>query len=845
MPSVDTIRNIKIQGSSNGVDEATAALNKLTASIAAANDNLSKTKTAANENAEGFRITGEGALVAANHMRQAAEAAYVFSPAFRGVVNEMAAPALKAAHVALEAVAAGLVAATNVAGSGLIALAGAAERASPALLAYTGGVRTAGLAMEAFAPSVGGVAASILSKMLPALSLLGKWFLVVDAIRLVGFAWQSAGEQIEKYVQISKDATSAGVGAEFFQRIGKSAEDAGLKIDDATAAMKKFNDASTPKLGGSDIQNRIDELTKAGNFSGNSGVAAFASAASNEDRFRAIVSLVDQAMQKGERLAALDLTSKFLPPSLQDSLSKDSEHLKNMLASADEISGKKLASQADVDIAASLTQRYDAATKILSERFIPFLDTINTVGTAIRMTWVSFVETLADVATAFSKVGEQMDKIQKAEDERLAKQGIYPGGGTAPQFGPDYISPQDFAKQQRDAADQKLRTGLANSNNVAAARDQTNEIYGKVFRDVSKPIGTKTDAPDTSAYDRATESVLKYIEVTKAASLSVSDAAAEQEKFKVVAQLTAAGIKDGLTPEAAKLKAEMSGLGEKAGAAADALAKARVASSIDFDRKSAFLSQEDVSIAQQLKGIYGNDVPAALNSTYAAGIRVNNAFKQISSAIEGSLTTGLADIVDGTKSVGQGFADMGKLVIRAIEEMIIKITIIQPLMRGLQGAMGGLGSFSFGGGGSTGAAASSTGAAGVGGLGGLYHTGGMVGSEPTSMRYIHPAYFDNAPKFHTGGIAGDEVPIIAKRGEGVFTPGQMAALGGGGSSSVNVTVVNQTGVQADTETSKGPNGDITITLKKMVDGIVADSMSQGSGARVLKNQYGIKPFTGR
>jgi hypothetical protein len=40
---------------------------------------------------------GEGALTAANRLRQAAEAAYAFSPAFRGVVNELAVPALQGA----------------------------------------------------------------------------------------------------------------------------------------------------------------------------------------------------------------------------------------------------------------------------------------------------------------------------------------------------------------------------------------------------------------------------------------------------------------------------------------------------------------------------------------------------------------------------------------------------------------------------------------------------------------------------------------------------------------------------------------------------------------------------
>ncbi|MDB0572245.1 phage tail tape measure protein [Ralstonia solanacearum] len=58
----------------------------------------------------------------------------------------------------------------------------------------------------------------------------------------------------------------------------------------------------------------------------------------------------------------------------------------------------------------------------------------------------------------------------------------------------------------------------------------------------------------------------------------------------------------------------------------------------------------------------------------------------------------------------------------------------------------------------------------------LHHSGGMVGSEPTAFRVLPMAAFDRAPKYHTGGIAADEVPALLKRGEGVFTPGQMRNL---------------------------------------------------------------------
>ena len=101
----------------------------------------------------------------------------------------------------------------------------------------------------------------------------------------------------------------------------------------------------------------------------------------------------------------------------------------------------------------------------------------------------------------------------------------------------------------------------------------------------------------------------------------------------------------------------------------------------------------------------------------------------------------------------------------------------------IMGLIGGL----FGGGGGSVAEGGKLGLEAIG-----LHDGGMVGTDVTFNRYVHPAYFDNAPRFHDGGIAGDEVPIIAKAGEGVFTPAQMAALapaGGAASSApMNVTV---------------------------------------------------------
>ncbi len=58
----------------------------------------------------------------------------------------------------------------------------------------------------------------------------------------------------------------------------------------------------------------------------------------------------------------------------------------------------------------------------------------------------------------------------------------------------------------------------------------------------------------------------------------------------------------------------------------------------------------------------------------------------------------------------------------------------------------------------------------------IFHKGGIVGQESQTSRFVSSAAFATAPRAHKGFMP-DEVPIVAKRGEGVFTPEQMAALG--------------------------------------------------------------------
>jgi hypothetical protein len=159
-----------------------ASISSYSASLAAQAQALQQASTANDNAASSFHSSGLEIASTANRLRQASEAAYAFSLAFRSVVNGLAVPAISAAGTAIAAVAAGIVTGTNFAGSGLIKLASAAEIASPALLGVTGYVRSAGIAMEGFNPAVTGVASSILSRVLPAIGLLGPAMLVLNGI---------------------------------------------------------------------------------------------------------------------------------------------------------------------------------------------------------------------------------------------------------------------------------------------------------------------------------------------------------------------------------------------------------------------------------------------------------------------------------------------------------------------------------------------------------------------------------------------------------------------------------------------------------------------------------------
>ena len=124
---------------------------------------------------------------------------------------------------------------------------------------------------------------------------------------------------------------------------------------------------------------------------------------------------------------------------------------------------------------------------------------------------------------------------------------------------------------------------------------------------------------------------------------------------------------------------------------------------------------------------------------------------------------------------------------------------------------------------------------GVSLFGGVAHEGGIAGRPGGVRRLVPPAVFAGAGRFHAGGIAGalrpDEVPVIARRGEGIFTPEQMQALGGPPHIEINFENRGTPQREAGRQVRLDPRG--------LVVDIVTDDLARGGPIRQTLTREGL------
>jgi hypothetical protein len=314
------------------------------------------------------------------------------------------------------------------------------------------------------------------------------------------------------------------------------------------------------------------------------------------------------------------------------------------------------------------------------------------------------------------------------------------GGGGIPTMPPQIVTPGEDAAKAVGAVGGMAAAYARWQHAIQAVTYANDNLIQGVERTNKKLEDQKSD----------TAEIVKYWEDYK--NVQVYSTSAAETNERIIEDLTKAihgmadpleNVKDlmpGLTPDQAKM--------------AQAIAQMRQME-IDLKNIDTLIKGGQATWFQGFQGGIMN-----LQKEWGNfAMQVEKATEEIGKALENDISTNLADILDGTKSVSQGFKDMAISILKDIERIIIRMLVVEMLQKAL--------GFWGGGSAAAGAAGSVTGGsvgmfAGAGSAGaGTLHSGGMI------------------QQFATGGrvaLKPNEVPIIAEAGEVVFTQEQARHL---------------------------------------------------------------------
>jgi phage-related tail protein len=480
--------------------------------------------------------------------------------------------------------------------------------------------------------------------------------------------------------------------------------------------------------------------------------------------------------------------------------------------------------------------RTGQAQQILADKWKPIQSDMAELGLNARDNWASVVTVFADLVGLADKLYALLKQIPDAF-AAIGSSSIWTrlteiSGSLGLNSDPASMGLETGIDVQRLDATNRLRAAMLNPANTRRAMQETTSVQDSVRGDTSKAPSAKAD--QTDAVDRGINSLRRHTEQQEADTQAVGLGQAALAKFRAEAQETSAVQANG-GKETAEQAAQFKTLEDRAGAAADALAKAKVNSQISFGKQTAFLDPEDVQIASQLRTVYGDDVPKALGSSEAAALRLNNALKGTSDAFSSSINGPLLDFETGTRSAGDAMKQFEQQFIRSLLQMVNQALIVKPLLSGIGGFLG-LGSVT--GSGSVPVMSSGLGA-GTGGLSFPMFAAG-TDSAPGGLAWVgeRGPELVNLPKGSQviPNHVSTRLAIPGYADGGVIGGGSPAPIFGGQtthiSPTINVAVQGQPGASPADHAKMGEN--IAKTLQASIQGMIGDEIrKQGRPGGVL------------
>lgn len=554
-----------------------------------------------------------------------------------------------------------------------------------------------------------------------AVDLAGKVALAVGAYKLMTAAISGAREQMQQMVDIADKAQNLGVSPAFLQAFTSEARKLKVEAGELESALdhafqstkdKSPIDISEWSVG----EEKITAVEKALRVYNETlakdagqqlqGLVLFRDAQTQEDKIKAVLEAMIQLDHIGQHAASLDLGERMFGAQIVDRMRQGKTSAESMLQTIKEASANAdgIFSNALVERAKEVDDQLKLAHQRLSTALKPSWDDLASAMADIKGAWADVIGYIAKAVELSNKLPRIPGMPASSTDLEAKRDALAQvnarlngtGGGllgsvnlpplSIPGIGQVYAGTTADLEAHRDRLQKEIAALTANGEQYGPPAPSQTRGTGPAPTKIS--TGSNVDKLDTAAdaIEKRTAALRE-----EAAGLDLSTAA--REKNKIAAQLQvvamqanqAAGKGEGVVT--AEQRQRIEEVTEAYGKATEAIEKATVTQSIRRGRETALLDPQDVAIANELKGIYPQ-VSDALNSVEANALRTNEAMRSIGSTMSSSLTTGLADILDGTKSVSDGFASMAKSIVRALEEAMIKMLIVQPLMRTLSGSFG-------------------------------------------------------------------------------------------------------------------------------------------------------------
>lgn len=654
-----------------------------------------------------------------------------------------------------------------------------------------------------------------------ALDLAGKVALAVGAYKLMTAAISGAREQMQEMVDIADKAQNLGVSPAFLQAFTSEAKKLKVEAGELESALdhafQATKDRSPIDIGEWTVgEEKITDVEKAlrvynetlAKAAGQQlqGLVLFRDAQIQEEKIKAVLAAMIQLDQIGQHAASLDLGEKMFGAQIVDRMRQGKTSAESMLQTIKEASANAdgIFSNALVERAKEVDDQLKLAHQRLSTALKPSWDDLASVMMDIKSAWADVIGYIAKAVELSNKLPRIPGMPASATDLDAKRDALAQvqarlngtGGGlfgsvelpplSIPGIGQVYGGTQADLEAHRERLQKEIAALTAGQDQYGPPAPSQTRGTGPAPTKIS--TGSNVDKLDTAA-----DSIEKRTAALQAEAAGLDLSTAAREKNKIAAQLqvvamqanAAAGKGEGVVT--AEQRQRIQEVTQAYGEATEAIERATVAQSIKRGRQTSLLDPQDVQIAEQLKGLYP-DVGTALNSVEASAIRTNEAMRSIGSTMSSSLTSGLADILDGTKSVSAGFADMSKAVARALEEAMIKMLVVQPIMRSLSGAFG----FSDGGlVGATPAVAKAEGGY-IAGPGGprddkiharLSNGEFVINAAATARHRALLEQINRAPRFADGGLvgaspSGTSAPLIGERPGASVTMGDIHVHGG-------------------------------------------------------------------